>query len=72
MKAASIIVLTTDFTAEYTKKCLEAIQTNAVLPHELFVSRDYKDSLGFGNSIGINLIWILARVKGIYLRKWKS
>ncbi|MHB1908967.1 MAG: glycosyltransferase [Nitrososphaerales archaeon] len=47
MKIASIIVLTTGFSAEHTKKCVEAIETNTTLPYELFVLRDDKESFGF-------------------------
>ena len=47
MKTASIIVLTTSFSNQYTKKCLAAIEANTTLPYELFVLRDDKGSFGF-------------------------
>lgn len=47
MKIASIIVLTTSFSNQYTKKCLDAIEVNTKVPYELFVLRDDKGSFGF-------------------------
>jgi GT2 family glycosyltransferase len=47
MKTASIIVLTTGFSNDYTRKCLEAIEAYTTLPYELFVLRDDKNSFGF-------------------------
>jgi GT2 family glycosyltransferase len=47
MKAASIIVLTTSFSSDFTRKCLASIEANTTLPYELFVLRDDKNSFGF-------------------------
>lgn len=49
-KIASIIVLTTSFANQYTRRCLSAIETNTRLPYELFVLRDERQSFGFSKN----------------------